>query len=36
MRQGIEGRLEEVEEAGEANDEAVDFAEGLKAEDLAE
>ena len=31
---GVEGRLGEVEEAGETDDEAVDFAEGGEAEDF--
>lgn len=31
---GVEGGLREVEEAGEADDEAVDFAEGGEAEDF--
>ena len=34
MRQGIEGGLGEIEEAGQTDDEAVDFTEGLKTEDF--
>jgi hypothetical protein len=34
MGGSVEGRLREVEEAGEADDEAVDFAEGGEAEDF--
>ncbi len=34
MCHGVEGGLGEVEEAGQADDEAVHFAEGLEAEDF--
>jgi hypothetical protein len=34
VRQGVEARLGEVEETGETDDEAIDLAEGFKAEDF--
>ena len=34
VRRCVERRLREVEDAGEADDEAVDFAEGGEAEDF--
>ena len=34
MGRGVETRLGKVEDAGEADDEAVDFAEGGKAENF--
>jgi hypothetical protein len=34
VRSGVEGRLREVEDTGETDDEAVDFAEGGEAEDF--
>jgi hypothetical protein len=34
VRSGVEGRLREVEDTGETDDKAVDFAEGGEAEDF--
>jgi hypothetical protein len=32
--QGVEGRLQEVEETSQADDEAIDFAKSLKTKDF--